>query len=79
MESKNLSISEEDKQMKMKIINPSNKKEFFISIPLKEKDLKAEIKSIIPYISSLNDKVNSLEKKLEEIEEKIENQNNEIK
>ena len=79
IENKNVSITEEDKQMKIKIFNPSSKKEIFISIPLKEKDLKAEIKSIVPYISSLNDKINSLEKRLKENEEKIENQNNEIK
>ena len=41
----------------MKIINPLNNKEFFINIPLKEKDIKAEINSIIPYITHLNEKI----------------------
>ena len=67
----NLSIIEENKQMKIKIINPSNQKTFFIDIPLKEKDLKSELDTIIPYIISLREKVNDLEKKSKEFEEKI--------
>ena len=63
----NISIIKEEKKMKIKVINPGNNKEFFINIPLKEKDLKSEINSIIPYIISLNEKVNNLEKKLNEI------------
>ena len=76
IENKNLTLIELDNQINIKIINPSNKKEFCISIPLKEKDLKAEMKSIIPYIISLNEKINSLEKQLKENQEKT---NNEIK
>ena len=41
--------------MKIKILNPSNNKEFYINVLLKEKDIKAEINSIIPYVISLND------------------------
>ena len=59
----NLSIIEENKKMKMIIINPSNQKEFFIDIPIKEKDLKSELDTIIPYIISLREKVNELENK----------------
>ena len=67
LESKNISVVEEERKMKLKIINPSNKKEFFIDIPLKEKDLKSEINSINEYISSLNNKVNELEKKVNDL------------
>ena len=56
--------------MKIKIINPSNQKTFFIDIPLKEKDLKSELDTIIPYIISLREKVNDLEKKSKEFENK---------
>ena len=38
---KNLFIIKEEKRMKIKIINPANDKEFFITVPLKEKDLKS--------------------------------------
>ena len=57
--------------MKIKIINPSNQKTFFIDIPLKEKDLKSELDTIIPYIISLREKVNDLENKSKIFEEKI--------
>ena len=67
----NLSIIEENKQMKIKIINPNNQKTFYIDVPLKEKDLKSELDSIIPYITSLRDKVNDLESKCKTFEEKI--------
>ena len=64
---KNLTIIKEDKLMKIKINNTTLNKEFFINIPLKEKDLKSEINSIIPYIKSLHDKIELLENKLNEI------------
>ena len=53
--------------MKIKIINPANDKEIFINIPLKEKDLKSEIDSLIPYVASLNERIQILENKLNEI------------
>jgi len=62
---------ENDKGMKINIINPLNKKEFFIDIPLKEKSLKNEIESIIPYIISLNDKINKMEKRMNILENKV--------
>ena len=65
--SKNISVVEEERTMKLKIINPSNKREFFIDIPLKEKDLKSEIKSINEYITSLNNIVIELEKKVNDL------------
>ena len=68
---KNLSIIKNEEIMKIKIINPSTEKEFFINAPLKEKDLKSEMKSLIPYIASLNDRVQFLEKKVNCLEQKL--------
>ena len=62
-----LSIIKDEKKMKIKLINPSNDKEICINIPLKEKDLKSEIDSLIPYVVSLNERIQILEKKLNEI------------
>ena len=57
--------------MKIKINNPTLNKEFFINIPLKEKDLKSEIDS--SYVISLNVKINNLEKTIKEIKIEFEN------
>ena len=57
--------------MKIKINNPTLNKEFFINIPLKEKDLKSEIDS--SYVISFNDKINNLEKTIKEIKIEFEN------
>ena len=54
---KNISIIKEDKLIKLKIKNPSNEKEFFINIPLKEKDLKSELDSTVPYITPLTNRI----------------------
>ena len=70
-EIKNISIICEEKEMKIKILNPMNKKEFYINVPLKEKSLKNEIDSIIPYIISLNDKIIQLENKLDNLDKKV--------
>ena len=74
-----MTIIEEDKLMKIKINNPTLNKEFFINIPFKEKDLKSEIDSLIPYVISLNDKINNLEKTIKEIKEKNQEEINLIK
>ena len=73
IEMKKLTIlkNENEKGMKINIINPLNKKEFFIEIPLKEKTLKNEIDSIIPYIVSLNDKINKMENRINILENKV--------
>ena len=73
IEMKKLSMEEipQEKLMKINIINPLNKKEFSIDIHLKEKTLKNEIDSIIPYIISLNDKINKMEKRISILEEKM--------
>ena len=70
---KNLTIIKEDKLMKIKINKPTLNKEFFINIPLKEKDLKSEIDSLFPYVLSLNVKINNLEKTIKEIKIEFEN------
>ena len=71
IEMKKISLINEEKEIKIKIINPLNKNEFYISIPLKEKSLKNEIDSIIPYITSLNDKINKLENRVSILENKV--------
>lgn len=68
---KKLSIINEEKEIKIKITNPINKKEFYMNIPLKEKSLKSEMDSIIPYIMSLNDKINDMEKRMNIFENKL--------
>ena len=67
----NIKNDEKEKVMKINIINPMNKKEFSIDIPLKEKTLKNEIESIIPYIKSLNDKINKMENRINVLENKV--------
>ena len=67
----NLTILSEDKQILIQITNPVNQKIFNINVPLKEKDLKSELDSIIPYISSLSDRVNKLENELKSVNEKV--------
>ena len=67
LESKKISVFEEEKKIKLKIQNPANKNEFYLDIPLKEKDTKSEIKSIYEYINSLNNKIIDLEKKVDDL------------
>ena len=57
--------------MKIKIINPANNREFYINIPLKEKDIKSELHSIIPYINTLNEKVKNLENEVNILKNKL--------
>lgn len=68
---KYLTIIKEERKMKIKIINPTNDKEFFINVPLKEKDLQSEMRSIIPYVQSLNEKIKNLENKVDKLENKL--------
>ena len=44
---------------------------FFINIPLKEKDLKSGINSLIPYATSLKEKLEFLENKVNMLEQKL--------
>lgn len=64
IDKKNLSIIQEEKKMKIKIINPINNKEFYINVLFKEKDIRSEINSIVTYVTSLNEKVQKLENKV---------------
>ena len=68
---KNVSIIQEGKKMKMKIINPVNNREFFINVNSKEKDTKSEINSIIACVNSLTQKVQNLENKVNILENKV--------
>ena len=70
---KNLSVIKEENALKLKIKNPLTNKEFFIKLLLKVKDVKSEIESIIPYISSLNNKINSLENQIKEMKIEFDN------
>ena len=69
IEQNSLFVVKEDKLMKIKIENPINDKVIYINVPLKEKDLKNELESIVSYISTLNNRINELEKKVDEINE----------
>jgi len=71
IDKKNLSIIQEEKKMKIKIINPINNREFYINVLSKEKDIKSEINSIITYVTSLNEKVQKLENKVNLLENKL--------
>ena len=61
VQNKNLNISEEAQKMKIEIVNPSNKRTFGIDIPLKEKDLRAEVNNLINYIATLNNRITNVE------------------
>ena len=71
IDKKNLSIIQEEKKMKIKIINPINNREFYINVLSREKDIKSEINSIITYVTSLNEKVQKLENKVNLLENKL--------
>ena len=68
---KNVSIIQEEKKMKIKIINPIDDEEFFINVNSKEKDTKSEINSIIACVNSLTQKVQNLENKVNILENKV--------
>ena len=68
---KNISIIQEEKKMKIKIINPIDDEEFFINVNSKEKDTKSEINSIIACVNSLTQKVQNLENKVNMLENKL--------
>ena len=71
MKKLNIINDEKEKIIKISVINPLNNKEFYIDIPIKEKSLKNEIDSIIPYIISLNDKINKMENRINILENKV--------
>ena len=57
--------------MLLTIVNPINKKEFNINIPLKEKDIKSEISSLNAYVFKLNEKIENLEKRVNYLENEV--------
>jgi hypothetical protein len=81
---KNLYIIKDEENTKIKIINPLlKKKEIYINIKSKEREINKEIDSIISYISVLNDNMNNMkneyDNKIKKLEEKIAEQENTIK
>ena len=64
--------------MVLSIINPINMKEFKINIPLKEKDIKAEIDSLNSYVFKLDKKIEYLEKKVNNLENEVNNNKKKI-
>lgn len=86
-----VSITKEENKSIINILHPTLDKNYiYINIPLKEKDIKSEINSLVSYIVDLNNKVNNLEtqikklktdfdKKLENIEQKSQEEINNIK
>ena len=81
---KNLFIIKDEENLKIKIINPVlKKKEIYINILSKEREIHKEIDSIISYISVLNDNMtnmkNEYDNKIKILEEKIAEHENTIK
>ena len=63
----------DDKFIKIKIINTSINKEFFINLKPKEKNIKEELNNLVPYVISLNKKIKNLEKEIENNKKDFEN------
>ena len=70
---KNISIIKKEKEVSIKMKNLNTNKEFFINLKLKEKDFQTEMKDIIPYISSLNNKITNLENQIKEMKNDFNN------
>ena len=72
IDNKNANIEKREKEMILTLINPMNQKEFNLSLPLKENDIKAEISSLNSYVIQLNEKYENLDKRVKYLEKKIE-------
>ena len=70
---KNISIIKKDNEISLKMKNLNTNKEFFINLKLKQKDIQSELKDIIPYISSLNNKITNLENQIKEMKKDFDN------
>ena len=69
---KNVSIlKENEKEIKIKIYNSLFENYFFMTIPIKESDIKSEMNNITQYIISLNNKINELEKIVNENKKEV--------
>ena len=70
IDNKNSNIEKREKEMILTLINPMNMKKFNLSLPLKEKDIKAEISSLNSYVIQLNEKYENLDKRVKYLEKK---------
>ena len=66
---KNLFVIKEVNNIKLKINNNFANKEFFINLPLKQKE--TQIESLIEYISSLDNKITNLENEIKDIKNEL--------
>ena len=71
IEKKSIKIEKKEKEIALTIINPINMKEFNMSIPLKEKDIKSEVNSLNSYVFKLNEKIEKLEKRVNYLENEL--------
>ena len=71
IENKSIKIEKKEKEILLIIINRNNMKEFNMSIPLKEKDLKSEMNSLNSYVFQLNEKIEKLEKRFNYLENEL--------
>ena len=62
IQNNNLSIVKNDELMKIKILNSTINKEFFIVLKPKEKNIKEELNNLAPLVFSLNKRIENLEK-----------------
>ena len=75
----NLSVVKEENKMKLKLSNPSINKDIIINLTLKAKDIKSEVESPIPYITSLNKKIDSLENQIKDMKIEFDNKLKDMK
>ena len=75
----NLSVVKEENKMKLKLSNPLINKDIIINLTLKEKDIKSEVESPIPYITSLNKKIDSLENQIKDMKIEFDNKLKDMK
>ena len=75
----NLSVVKEENRMKLKLSNPLINKDIIINLTLKAKDIKSEVESLIPYITSLNKKIDSLENQIKDMKIEFDNKLKDMK
>ena len=75
----NLSVIKEKDKMKLKLSNSLLNRDIIINLILKERDIKSEIESLIPYIKSLNNKIDFLENKIENMKIEFNNKLNNMR
>ena len=75
----NLSVVKEENRMKLKLSNPLINKDIIINLTLKAKDIKSEVESPIPYITSLNKKIDSLENQIKDMKIEFDNKIKDMK